>query len=63
MVMKTCLDCGRLIPATDRRCSEHARLGNRRGATTAERGYGTSGARCSLALRIHGAPCVGRWMI
>ena len=40
--MRACIECARPIDATLKRCEKHARPGNRRGATTAERGYGAT---------------------
>jgi hypothetical protein len=52
--MRTCIDCGRIIPATDKRCAEHARPGNSSTATTTERGYGAAHQRrAKAAIAAH----------
>jgi 5-methylcytosine-specific restriction protein A len=50
MLMRPCLDCGRPIPGTHKRCALHAKPGNRRGATTTERGYGAAHQRRARAV-------------
>jgi 5-methylcytosine-specific restriction endonuclease McrA len=49
--MRACIECGRPIDATLKRCEKHARPGNKRGATTAERGYGAAHQRRSKLAR------------
>jgi 5-methylcytosine-specific restriction endonuclease McrA len=50
MLMRPCLDCGRPIPPQFKRCALHAKPGNRRDATTTERGYGAAHQRRARAV-------------